>query len=352
LIYDIVRFSTDESKWKTVETGERARVMFHRFDDSTFLPNVIERDEATLILPTTVGCTPLIVRGEGCELIDADGCRYLDCYSDVGAMSLGHSHPDILAAAHAQIDQLQHTTTIYLTEAMFDLAERLAELAPGELNRSFFCASGTEANEAALLMTSQYTGRGQFLSLEGGLHGRTKSAMSVTQIPMWRTDPFLLESCHGVPGYNANNSLARIEHELSSRKYAAVIAEPIQGNGGIVTPPRGYWQRLRNICDDTGTLLIADEVQSGINQTGTFFAVDHEQVIPDFITTAKALGNGFPITACLTTDNVADVCTRPAASTYGPTPSPAAWLWPCWSVIKKSILRNRPSRKAEDWSPD
>ncbi len=263
---------------------------------------------------------PLIVRGVGCELIDADGKRYLDCYSGVGAMSLGHSHPEILAAAHAQIDQLQHTTTIYLTTPMFDLAERLAELAPANLNRSFFCASGTEANEAALLMASQFTARQRFLSLDGGLHGRTKAAMSVTRIPMWRTDPFLLESCRRVPGYGAIESLDRIEQELHSGQYAAVIAEPIQGNGGIIVPPPGYWQKLRDVCTETGTLLIADEVQTGINRTGTFFAVNHEQVVPDFITTAKALGNGFAIAACLTSDRIADACTQPAASTYGANP--------------------------------
>jgi len=264
---------------------------------------------------------PLIMRGEGCELIDSDGKRYLDCYSGVGAMSLGHSHPDVLAAAHAQIDELQHTTTIYLTQPMFDLAERLAELAPPGINRTFFCASGTEANEAALLMASQFTRREQFLSISGGLHGRTKSAMSVTQIPMWRTDPFLLNTCHCAPGYNsAADSLTFIECKLKTCEYAAIIAEPIQGNGGIMSPPPGYWQTLRKLCDETGTLLIADEVQTGINRTGTFFAVSHEKVTPDFITTAKALGNGFPIAACLTTDTVAEACTRPAAATYGANP--------------------------------
>ena len=263
---------------------------------------------------------PLMTRGEGCELFDSDGRAYLDLYSGVGAMSLGHSHQDVLAAAHQQIDELQHTTTIYLTQPMFDLAERLATLAPGPLNRSFFCSSGTEANEAALLMASQFTGRGHFLSLDGGLHGRTKAAMSVTQVPMWRTDPFLLETCQCAPGYHDESSLGVVEKELRTRDYAAVIAEPIQGNGGIIAPPSGYWQTLRKLCDDTDTLLIADEVQTGINRTGTFFAVDYEQVVPDFITTAKALGNGFPIAACLTTDTVANVSTRPAAATYGANP--------------------------------
>ena len=290
---------------------------------------------------------PLITRGEGCELFDSDGRTYLDLYSGVGAMSLGHSHPDVLAAAHRQMDQLQHTTTVYLTQPMFDLAEKLANLAPGPLNRSFFCSSGTEANESALLMASQFTGRGQFLSIHGGLHGRTKAAMSVTQIPMWRTDPFLLNSCQCAPGYDDAASLGYIESELRSREFAAIIAEPIQGNGGIITPPSGYWQTLRKLCDETETLLIADEVQTGINRTGTFFAVNHEQVIPDFITTAKALGNGFPVAACLTTDTVANVCTRPAAATYGANPMACAAALTVLEIHELNNLAAESQRKGK-----
>ncbi len=263
---------------------------------------------------------PLIVRGEGCYLFDSNGRFYLDCYTGVGAMSLGHSHPKILSAVHEQIDKLQHTTTIYLTEPMFELAEVLADMAPGNLGRTFFCASGTEANETAMLMASIKTGREHFLSLEKGLHGRTKSAMSVTQIPMWRADPFLLDTCCVAPGYEDPNSLEFIEKELKTEKYAAIILEPIQGNGGILVPPNGYWKTLRDLCFETGTLLIADEVQTGINRTGSFYAVEQEDVVPDFITTAKALGNGFPIAACITNDEIAESNKRPLASTYGGSP--------------------------------
>lgn len=263
---------------------------------------------------------PLIVRGEGCYLIDADGNKYLDCYSGVGAMSVGHSNPEILAAAYAQMKELQHTTTIYLTQPMFDLAEQLAELAPGDLRRTFFCASGTEANEAAMLMAAIHTGREGFLSLKGGLHGRTKTSMSVTRIPMWRTDPFLLDSCREVPGYRDRHSIDRIAQELFTKKHAAFIAEPIQGNGGIVIPSSGYWSKIRDLCTETGTLLIADEVQTGINRTGSFFAIEQENVVPDFITSAKALGNGFPIAVCITNDDIAASNTSPAASTYGGNP--------------------------------
>src|SRR6516225_2950531 len=130
---------------------------------------------------------PLLVRGEGAYLFDRDGRRYLDCYSGVTVVSAGHSNPEILDAAIDQLRRLQHTTTIYLTEPMLDLARAVAEVAPPGLRRSFFCASGSEANEGALLLASLATGRHSFAYLDGGLHGRTKAAMSVTGLEMWRT---------------------------------------------------------------------------------------------------------------------------------------------------------------------
>lgn len=263
---------------------------------------------------------PLIVRGEGAYLFDTNGIMYLDCYSGVGAMSLGHSHPDLITAACDQLGKLQHTTTIYLTKPVLELAEVLAEVTPGDLEKSFFCASGTEANETAMLMASIYTGRENFLSIDKALHGRTKSAMSVTQIPMWKADPYLLESCDIAPGYESEDSLELIEKKLKTEKYAAIILEPIQGNGGILVPKEGYWKKIREICSQTETLLIADEVQTGINRTGSFYAVEHEEVVPDFLTTAKALGNGLPIAACITKSEIADSIKSPLASTYGGNP--------------------------------
>ena len=260
---------------------------------------------------------PVMVRGEGVYLFDSDGKRYLDCYSGVSVVSAGHSNPEILDAAIDQLRQLQHTTTIYLTEPMLELARAVAELTPGNLRRSFFCASGSEANEGALLLSTLATGRKECAYLKDGLHGRTKWAMSVTGLDMWRTDPNPLVTAHAVPGPRHPESLPALEQLLKQETIAAVIAEPIQGNGGIVVPPDDYWPQLRQLCRHYGTLLIADEIQTAWNRTGRWFATEHWNVIPDIVTVAKALGNGFPIAAYITTDEIAAHYTRPGASTFG-----------------------------------
>src|SRR5271166_3584296 len=260
---------------------------------------------------------PVLVRGDGAYLFDAEGRRYLDCYSGVSVASAGHCNPEIVEAAIDQLRQLQHTTTIYLTEPMLELAELLAELAPGELRRTFFCASGSEANEGALLLATLATGRRECAYLKDGLHGRTKWAMSVTGLDMWRTDPNPLVTAHAIPGPRHPESLPALEQLLRRGTVAAVIAEPIQGNGGIVVPPDHYWPGLRRLCSNYGTLLIADEIQTAWNRTGRWFATEHWGVVPDVVTVAKALGNGFPIAAYVTTDELAAAYTRPGAATFG-----------------------------------
>ncbi len=260
---------------------------------------------------------PVLVRGEGAYLFDAEGRRYLDCYSGVTVVSAGHSNPEILDAAIDQLRRLQHTTTIYLTEPMLELARVVAELAPGNLRRSFFCASGSEANEGALLLAALATGRQECVYLKDGLHGRTKWAMSVTGLDMWRTDPDPLVTARAVPGPRHPESLQALERLLRRGTIAAVIAEPIQGNGGIIVPPDTYWPQLRRLCSRHGTLLIADEIQTAWNRTGRWFAAEHWKIVPDVITVAKALGNGFPIAGYITTDEIAAHYTRPAGATFG-----------------------------------
>jgi alanine-glyoxylate transaminase / (R)-3-amino-2-methylpropionate-pyruvate transaminase len=260
---------------------------------------------------------PVLVRGQGVYLFDSEGRRYLDCFCGVTVVSAGHSNPEILDAAIDQLRCLQHTTTVYLTEPMLDLARAIAELAPPPLRRTFFCASGSEANEGALMLAALVTGRKECIYLREGLHGRTKWAMSVTDLDMWRTDPDPLVTAHAVPGPCHPDSLPAIERLLRGEKIAALIAEPIQGNGGIVVPPAHYWPELRRLCSRYGTLLIADEIQTAWNRTGKWFATEHWQVVPDVVTVAKALGNGFPIAAYLTSDAIAAHYTRPGAATFG-----------------------------------
>jgi 4-aminobutyrate aminotransferase-like enzyme len=260
---------------------------------------------------------PAIVRGEGAYLYDDEGKAYLDCYCGVSVVNAGHCNPEIVDAAVAQMRTLQHTTSIYLTEPVLELAKAVAELTPQSLHRSFFCASGSEANEGALLLATLATGRQECAYLKEGLHGRTKWAMSVTGLEMWRTDTNPLLTAHAVPGPRHPESLAALERVLRKGTVAAVIAEPIQGNGGIIVPPDDYWPQLRQMCNRYGTLLIADEIQTAWNRTGRWFATEHWNVVPDIVTVAKALGNGLPIAAYITTDEIAAHYTRPGAATFG-----------------------------------
>jgi 4-aminobutyrate aminotransferase/4-aminobutyrate aminotransferase/(S)-3-amino-2-methylpropionate transaminase len=260
---------------------------------------------------------PALVRGEGAYLFDADGRRYLDCFSGVSVVNAGHCNPEVVEAVVEQMRTLQHTTTVYLTGPMLELARLLAELTPPGLRRTFFCSSGSEANEGALLLACLATKRNEVVFLDGGLHGRTKWAMSVTGLDMWRTDPHPLVTAQRIAGPTSPDSLAQLERLLRRGKVAAVIAEPIQGNGGIIVPPEHYWPRLRELCSRYGTLLVADEVQTAWNRTGRWFATQHWGVVPDVVTVAKALGNGLPIAAWITTDELAVHYTRPGASTFG-----------------------------------
>ena len=261
---------------------------------------------------------PHIVAGEGCRLFDHEGRRYLDCYSGVTVMSAGHSNPAIIEPAIEQLRRLQHTTSIYLTEPVLRLAEALAEVTPGALRRSFFCASGSEAAEGALLLAALHTRRPAVVAMNDGLHGRTRMAMNVTGLPLWRTDPFPLADVIHLPF----DDLAALEHTLGEQgeRIAAVIAEPIQGNGGIRVPGEAYWPGVRELCTRHGVLLILDEVQSGFGRTGRWFACEHWGITPDVMVLSKSLGNGLPIAAFVTTDEVAASYTRPGASTYGGNP--------------------------------
>jgi 4-aminobutyrate aminotransferase/4-aminobutyrate aminotransferase/(S)-3-amino-2-methylpropionate transaminase len=265
---------------------------------------------------------PVIVRGEGCYLYDDTGRAYLDCYSGVTVMSAGHCNPAIIEPAIEQLRTLQHTTSIYLTEPVLRLAERLASIAPGDLSRSFFTASGSEAVEGALLACALHTGRNRVIAMHNGLHGRTRWAMNVTGAPMWRTDPFPQDGVTHLPFGDIEALAALLAEEGDT--FAAIIAEPIQGNGGVNVPAPGYWPAVRRLCDGHGILLVFDEVQTGLNRTGRWFACEHWHVVPDAMAISKALGNGFPIAAFIVTDRVAASYTRPGASTYGGNPVSAA----------------------------
>lgn len=284
---------------------------------------------------------PHVVRGLMQYLWDSEGKRYLDCFSGVSVASCGHCNPAIIDTAAAQMGALQHLSSIYLTEPALRLAERLSGLLPGAVARSFFCNSGSEANEGAFLAARLHTGRRRLLSIEGGLHGRTFLGMATTGLPMWRTDPFLPamgeasddatvlpgvydEASGRVTDERCAASLEALAGAMAKGDAAAVIIEPIQGNGGIVPLPAGYLRELRRLATANGVLVIADEVQTGFGRAGTTFAIEDSGIEADIVTVAKALGNGTPIGAYCATEDVAASFTRPSASTLGGNPVSAA----------------------------
>ncbi|MBT2765199.1 aspartate aminotransferase family protein [Paenibacillus sp. ISL-20] len=276
---------------------------------------------------------PQIVSGKMHKLYGHDGKAYVDFFTGVSVVACGHCNEAITARTIEQLQTLQHTSTIYLTQPMTDLAERLANgVLPGNLKRTFFVNSGSEANEGALLVARLHTKRRNFLALEYGLHGRTFLTMNVTGIPMWRTDDFLdQEVTTFIPRpYDpamdqdaaARRSLDALASVLADKgdTFAAMIVEPIQGNGGMIVPPDWYFHELKTMLEEHGILLIADEIQTGCGRTGRMFAIEHYGIVPDILTMAKALGNGVPIGAFSTTDEIAASLNRPSASTFGGNP--------------------------------
>lgn len=300
---------------------------------------------------------PEFVRGSMQYLFDHTGKQYLDCFAGVSVINCGHCNPEITDKICEQVKTLQHVCNIYLTENFVRLAERLAKVTPGNLQKSFFCSTGTEANEGALLLASLYTGGDEFLALRGGLHGRTKLAMNLTGIGMWRTDTHPVGGIHFAPNpycyrcplgkrcpdcdFACADMVEDIIKTATSGHPAAFIAETVQGNAGIVVPPKGYFLRLKEILTKYGTLLIIDEVQTGFARTGKMFAIEHYEVTPDIMSMAKALGNGVPISAFISSAKISDVYTKPGASTLGGNPvSSAAGLAVLDYIERHDLARN------------
>ncbi|TDC57638.1 acetylornithine transaminase [Actinomadura sp. KC345] len=255
-----------------------------------------ERFEAAFM--PNYGVPPLaLARGEGCRVWDADGREYLDLIAGIAVSSLGHGHPALVEAVSSQVATLAHSSNLFLHEPEVLLAERLLELLGGD-GRVFLANSGTEANECALKLALKYgrtNGRSYIVAAENGFHGRTMGALSLTGKASIREPfgPFGID-VRFVPYGDAGALKAAVDEDC-----AAVFLEPAQGEAGVVPPPEGYFATVRDICDATGALFVADEIQSAIGRTGTWFAFEHENAKPDVLTLAKGLGGGLPIGACI-----------------------------------------------------
>lgn len=298
---------------------------------------------------------PQIVGGSMQYLYDHNNKKYVDFYAGVSVLNCGHSNPEILKDTIEQLNKVQHTTTLYLTQPMVELAERLSEILPGDIKRTFFCVTGSEANEGAMALARLHTKKNGFIALNGGLHGRTHLTLSVTGIPMWRLDNNLIEEniffierpYSPELSYEEamEKSLLQLETVLKEHgnDIAAMILEPIQGNGGIIMYPMDYLKKVKALLEAHDVLLIIDEVQTGYGRTGKMFCIEHYDVVPDIIVTAKALGNGIPISTFSTRDEIAKSFTRPSASTFGGNPVAAQTALSVLNYIEKKGLVQRAS---------
>ena len=313
--------------------------------------------------------TPLVIdRAQGSYLYTVEGRRYLDFASGIAVTNLGHGHPVVIEAAKAQLDKVVHTSVVAHHQPAIQLAERIAALAPGKLEKVFFANSGAEAVEGAIKLARYTTGRPGLIAFQGAFHGRTYGALSLTASKGYyreRYEPLLPAVYHALYPYPYRNPTgpgdeATLEYvfnfidemldtRVPPKNVAAFIVEPVLGEGGYVVPPSGFMPRLRKLCDEHGILLIADEVQSGYGRTGKMFACEHSGVVPDIMTLAKSIASGLPLSAVVATSKLMDQW-EPAAhgSTFGGNPVSCAAGIATLDVFKADgIIQNSASKGAE-----
>ena len=294
------------------------------------------RARKTAAVPNGVGTRGIyVVRAENSELWDVDGRRYIDFAAGIGVLNTGHRHPRIMAAVAEQAERFAHTCFhVGSYESYVHLAERLNALAPGGFaKKTLFLSSGAEALENAVKIARYHTKRSAVIAFSGGFHGRTLMTMALTGkvMPYKRGfGPFPAEIYHaefplpyrGVTTAQALADLDRLFHgDVDPKAVAAIVIEPVQGEGGFNVAPFDFLRALRGVCDEHGIVLIADEVQSGIARTGKMFAIEHSGVVPDLITVAKGIGGGLPLSGVIGKAAIMDAAHAGGlGGTYGGNP--------------------------------
>lgn len=265
------------------------------------------------------GRIPLsFTHGKGCYLYGTDGREYLDLVAGIAVNALGYAHPDWVAAVQAQVARMTHVSNLYYVQEQAELAERVASITPGDLDRCLFVNSGAEANEGALKLAVRYTGRGKIMAAIDGFHGRTSAAMGATGQKSIQAsfEPLIADAYDYFP----YGDLEAVKEKMT-RDTAALIVEPIQGESGVHTASAEFFKGVRDLCTDNGTMMIVDEVQTGIGRTGEWYGIQNFGVVPDIITMAKALGGGTPIGAVCSTDEISKVMTPGThGTTFGGNP--------------------------------
>jgi 4-aminobutyrate aminotransferase len=321
---------------------------------------LIARD-AQVVSPSYPRDYPFVMsHGKGAEIWDVDGNRFLDFAAGIAVCSTGHSHPAVVHAIKEAAERFLHISSDYWHEGQVRLAERLNELSPmKEPTMSFFAQSGTEAVEAALKLARYTTGRGRFIGFLGGFHGRTMGSLSFTSSKYTQQKGFFptMAGVTHVPypnnyrpifaGHDQGQAVLRyiedvlFTHNVPAGEVAAILIEPVQGEGGYLVPPDGFLAGLRALCDRHGIFLIFDEVQSGIGRTGKMFAAEHWDVAPDIMTLAKGLGSGMPIGAVVAKRSIMQKWSRGAhGNTFGGNPVCCAAALATLELVEREYQAN------------
>ena len=320
---EVENFSKTEENLTSAELKEK--------HDEYLFPSVINYYSEAIALES----------GKGCYVTDVDGKEYLDFFGGILTVSIGHADDRVNKAISAQMNRLGHVSTLYPTIPIVELAERLAKITPGKLKKSFFTASGTEAVETAVMLAQVFTGNMEIIALRHGYSGRSFLAQSLTAHSAWRSVPTQIAAIkHAMSPYcyrcplgleypSCEIKCAQDIEELilttTTGQIAGFLAEPIQGVGGFITPPKEYFEVAVNIIRKYGGIFICDEVQTGFGRTGSkMFGIEHYGVEPEVMTMAKGIANGMPLGATIATDEVAESLKKLTISTFGGNPISSA----------------------------
>ena len=284
----------------------------------------------------------IVVEAKDCAIKTAEGMPCLDMISGIAVANVGHSHPKVVEAVKNQMEKFAHVNVYgrFTLTPQVEIAERLASVSPGDLDVTFLTSTGTEANEGALKLARKFTGRPGFVAFERSFHGRTFGSLSVSWRKEYR-EPFepLLENVSFVPFDDINAADQTIGADT-----AAVIIEPVQGEGGVRIPSDSFLPKLRKFCDERGVLLICDEVQGAMGRAGQWFSCQNWDVIPDIITLAKSFGGGLPLGAILSTKDIFSTFLDPPLShltTFGGNPVSCAAAIAAFDIIREDDLINK-----------
>lgn len=309
-------------------------------------------DQAKHVLLQNYKQQPIVLaRGEGSYLWDTDGRRYLDLIAGIATCALGHCHPGVIEAVKKQLDTLWHVSNVFYSEPQIQLAARLTAASGLPGARAFFCNSGAEANEALIKLARRYqhvvkgnAERSDVLTFVGGFHGRTLATVTATAQPKYQAG---FEPLPGGFVYAPMGDLEAVK-KLVGPTTAAILVEPIQGEGGVKPTPEGFLKALRALCDEHGLLLMIDEVQTGIGRTGKPFAFQHDGIVPDAFSLAKSLGNGLPIGAMVCTDEAGKALpTATHGSTFGGNLVACAAAIATWDIATSAATMAETTAKGE-----